>query len=421
VRETPRTPEPAGSRTGFWLYAGNLWSVFGIAISNGLLVLSLLSVPFAFTGRARREATAAFRRGRKVLLALAAYAVLLVVASFSSLDPGRSLRGTTELFNLCVLPLGLLLVRGESRVRTVVDGIGLVGGLLALVGLGQFVLGYNDLSQRITGPFSHYMTFSGVLLLADLLLLARVAVDRDPERDRTGPRLLSGTGRWPDAWRWVALGLINAALLATYTRNVWVGLAVALTLLQIARKPKLLLLYPVAGVLFWMLAPAPVLDRVASIADLSDPSNQDRVSMGRAGLAMIADRPLTGLGPEMVEVLYPNYRVATAVRDHVPHLHNSFLQIAAERGVPALLAYLAMVGFAFAGSWRRFRREGGFHGPRADLYLGVLLVLVGFNVAGLFEHNWGDTEVQRHVLFLLALPFCMPREAPAGEAERVER
>ena len=28
-------------------------------------------------------------------------------------------------------------------------------------------------------------------------------------------------------------------------------------------------------------------------------------------------------------------------------------------------------------------------------------------VAGLFEHNWGDTEVQRVVLAVLALPFCL--------------
>ena len=37
----------------------------------------------------------------------------------------------------------------------------------------------------------------------------------------------------------------------------------------------------------------------------------------------------------------------------------------------------------------------------------MILALFAFNVAGLFENNWGDTEVQRPVLFLLALPFCL--------------
>src|SRR5262249_41752131 len=49
---------------------------------------------------------------------------------------------------------------------------------------------------------------------------------------------------------------------------------------------------------------------------------------------------------------------------------------------------------------------------RADLYLGTILALVGFNVAGLFEYNWGDIEVQRLALLVMALPFCL--EAASG-------
>ena len=36
-----------------------------------------------------------------------------------------------------------------------------------------------------------------------------------------------------------------------------------------------------------------------------------------------------------------------------------------------------------------------------------ILVLVGFNLAGLFEANWRDSEIQRLVLFLLAVPCCV--------------
>ena len=52
--------------------------------------------------------------------------------------------------------------------------------------------------------------------------------------------------------------------------------------------------------------------------------------------------------------------------------------------------------------YRAYRREGGLAGPRADLYLGSILVLEAFNVAGLFEDNWSDTEVQRLVIYALA-------------------
>jgi O-antigen ligase len=113
------------------------------------------------------------------------------------------------------------------------------------------------------------------------------------------------------------------------------------------------------------------------------------------------------MGPEMVERRYAIYLRPSAPRFEVPHLHNSFLQLAAERGLPSLAAYLAMLAGAAAVAWRRYVREGRDSGPRADLYVGMLLALLALNLAGLFENNWGDTEVQRPALLLLVLPFCL--------------
>lgn len=401
---TARAPG-SGTRAGeaatprpYWLFATHLWTVFGIALSNSLLGLSILSAPLA--GRSGR-AVAALRGAWPVLAAAGAYLLFLLVSMAASLDPERSSRALSELFNLTVIPLALWLVRSERDARRIVDGLAVLGGCLGVFGLAQYFLGYDHLHQRIPGPFSHYMTFSGVLLLADVLLVSQLAA---------GPRR-RGPGA---AWRWGALGVINAALLCSYTRSAWVALVAALTLLILLRAPRWLLAYPVAAVVLALTVPAPLVDRMRSITDLEDPSNRDRLSMAQAGLAMIADRPLVGLGPEMVRDLYPRYRVDTAVRDRVPHLHNSFLHLAAERGLPELASYLALMGIALGGAWRRLRREGGFRGGRADLYLGAALAVVAFNVAGLFEHNWGDTEVQRLVLFLLILPWVVPG-APRGD------
>ena len=62
----------------------------------------------------------------------------------------------------------------------------------------------------------------------------------------------------------------------------------------------------------------------------------------------------------------------------MPHLHDSFLQLTAERGLPALAAYLWMMAVSIGLAVRRFRRQGGFAGPRSDLDLGCALALVGF-------------------------------------------
>jgi hypothetical protein len=91
----------------------------------------------------------------------------------------------------------------------------------------------------------------------------------------------------------------------------------------------------------------------------------------------------------------------------VPHLHNSFLEMAAERGLPSLAAYFWMVAASARLALRRYRRECGLAGPRADLYLGGVLALLAFNLAGLFENNWGDAEVKRLALFAMMMPFCL--------------
>jgi O-antigen ligase len=143
--------------------------------------------------------------------------------------------------------------------------------------------------------------------------------------------------------------------------------------------------------------------------------------MVKAGVRMVSERPLFGLGPDLVKRRYPIYREPTAPRFTVPHLHNSLLQLTAERGIASLAAYVWLMGAGLWGAWRRFRAEGGPWGGRADLYLGVLAAVVGFNFAGLFENNWGDTEVQRLVLFVLALPLCVHAiESQAAPAEAPE-
>ena len=152
-----------------------------------------------------------------------------------------------------------------------------------------------------------------------------------------------------------------------------------------------------------------------SIFSFQEVSNYDRLCMAEAGLYMISERPLFGIGPGMVKSRYSIYRHPTSPRPFVKHLHNSFLSLAAERGLLSLGVYLWLMGAGLWLAYRGYRREGGPRGDRADLYLGTLLVLVGFNLGGLFEDNWRDTEIQRLILFLMAVPYCVNTEQDGSE------
>jgi O-antigen ligase len=182
---------------------------------------------------------------------------------------------------------------------------------------------------------------------------------------------------------------------------------------------------PRGGVLF-MLGPAAcdagprggntpsrrrVTDRVYSMFDLKDPSNRDRLAMMQAGTAMVKDHPLTGVGPDMVTVLYPQYRVASAVNEHAPHLHNVPMQIAAERGLPALGLWFWFIGVT---AWDLVRRMRTSADP--SIAAAGLAALVSMCAAGMFEYNFGDSEFLILLLVLVTLPFAADHPAPERTA-----
>jgi putative inorganic carbon (hco3(-)) transporter len=73
------------------------------------------------------------------------------------------------------------------------------------------------------------------------------------------------------------------------------------------------------------------------------------------------------------------------------HLHNIYLQYAAERGVPALLAFLWIIGMMLHDWWTRARSQ--VTNERRAILHGAMAVLIAFLIEGLFEHNLGDSEV----------------------------
>jgi O-antigen ligase len=137
---------------------------------------------------------------------------------------------------------------------------------------------------------------------------------------------------------------------------------------------------------------------------LQDPTNRDRVAMLREGVAMIESHPLTGVGPNMVERVYEQYREPTAVEKVNPHLHNVPLQIAAERGLPALAVWCWFVVVAVTDLTRLLRQSRFKCLPAAGL-----AAVAGMLAAGLFEYNFGDSEFLMLLLVLITLPFAAER------------
>ena len=198
------------------------------------------------------------------------------------------------------------------------------------------------------------------------------------------------------------------ALLLTESRNAWVGTALAITILIGFRNVKLLLVVPVAAVLFYVAAPVTVKQRMYSVVDLNDTTNRDRVAMFTSGVEIVHDFPWFGVGLNNIPFMYPKYRTPDAVDPPGTvgvatraHLHNVPIQLAAERGLPALALWLWFVVVAGRDLFRQLVR-----GPSRALAGAGAASLAGMLAAGLFEHNFGDSEFLMLFLGIITLPFA---------------
>jgi len=318
---------------------------------------------------------------------LVGYAALTLLSAGFSRDPLASLIDCKQLLLFGLVPVVYDFGRG-ARARTLVTVVITVGALSAMVGLVQYaILNYGS-ERRLQGTLSHWMTYSGTLMLVICAAAGRLLFD---QRER--------------AWAVIVMPALVASLMLSFTRSAMVGAAAGVGTLLLMRDFRLIAVLPIVAAAVIAISPARLSDRIYSTFDFNDPTNRDRVAMLQAGAAMVADYPLTGVGPELIGEVYPRYRVATAIQDQNLHLHNVPMQIAAERGLPALALWCWFVITAVVGlrATRRRAREPIY----ASVALGAVAAML---TAGLFEYNFGDSEFLMLFLILLTLPFAAARE-----------
>jgi len=332
---------------------------------------------------------------------LAAYGGATLVAAAFSVDPRTSLIDCKQLLLFSIVPITYRVLSGR-RALTAIDVIITAGAISAVIGLVQFgILQFDHLGQRPRGSLGMYMTYSGQLMLVACTATARILFRKD---DRL--------------WAALVMPALVAALAATLTRNVWIGACAGIGLLFLIRDFRLIAIVPVLAALFFALAPPQLTERFYSsfrfksvrhdsaTVEASVLTNRDRIAMLKSGWKIIKDDPLTGVGPDMVVRVYPHYRDPEAVQQLNSHLHNVPLQIAAERGIPALIIWLWFI-FTLLRDFVKARRTT--HVP--SVVTAALACTVAMLAAGLFEYNFGDSEVLMLFLVLVTLPYAAERSS----------
>ncbi len=205
-----------------------------------------------------------------------------------------------------------------------------------------------------------------------------------------------------ETWRrlgWVATPVIAVVLLLTFSRGAYVGVVVAglaVLAVTVRRVPArtwaraLLAALAVIGLLMVIPSTRTVLDdvsdRATSIAGPLDGSNSKRVDLWRVGVEMVAAEPILGVGPDGYATAFLEYAPAALDAEELERLaayrpespHNVYLGYATGAGLPAAVAYLAVVGWALATCVRGARRSP------SPMILAALFALSAYAVTNLF-------------------------------------
>lgn len=288
---------------------------------------------------------------------------------------------------------------------------------------GQLLPGTNALDQlgigswsrgrdwRATGFFNHWVTYSEVLqLIASLALGIFLALKS--KKNLVGLSFL------------LAVVGLMFALGMTVTRASWIGFAVSAAVMLLLTSSRRTILIVGACAIPLVLAGVFLLQQRRSIGfiDKTDQSTSWREMVWKEGFQLLISQPrhlLFGVGLDSIKGHWREWGLFDNGRQPIGHMHSNLLQIALERGLPALIVWLILLGVYIRMLWRISRRASIEDFPRG-LTIGALGGTVGFLTSGLVHYNWGDSEVVTVFYFIMGLCLVVDRTHQLATESRVE-
>jgi O-antigen ligase len=363
-------------------------------LGAGLGMMLFLRLPFRFTRVARP---------------LAIFFLLTLISLLLSPDPWGGHAQIRKFFVFLFIPLIYAPCAADfSRVRYLLLAWTAAASASGLWGLVQFYLKYRHAEQtgedfytayvgaRITGFESHWMTFGALQLSVLLFVLAHLLFS-----NRLFPR-----------WIYASLAILGTAILLGWTRSIWLASVPSVLYLLWFWRPKMVWIAPVAAALLIAFGPAETRERITSLflPHGDTDSNQHRVVTFRTGVEMIKHHPLFGLGPEQVGKQFNSYVPRDIPRPlptgYYGHLHNIYVQYAAERGIPALIAVLTLIGVLLWDCFRALRALPHGRSEIRSVLHGTVAFTIAILVGGIFEFNLGDSEVLMMFTSVIGLAYA---------------
>jgi len=271
---------------------------------------------------------------------------------------------------------------------------------------------------RAAGFYGHYTTYAEALQLLASLALGLLVALHFRQQDGFGRSWLTRKS----VLLVCAFGGLGIALLMTVTRASWLAFLVsALTIVFVGVRSRRVALGVVCGVVLLIPLGLFVLQQKRNVGflDRRDASTTWRTTVYREGIELLFKSPrhlLVGVGMDSIKRFWSQWGMFDGGRLPRGHLHSTPLQIAVERGLPSLAAWLWFL-FAYGRElWRLVRGKLVDDWIEGGLVLGALGGLAGLFTSGIVHYNLGDSEVIMIFYFIAGLALVVNRERMEEDA-----
>ncbi len=352
-----------------------------VSFSHIFLALSILSfIYYSLSNKTKIKIP-------RIFIVLLIFILFEIISTIFSIDFKRSMDDLKEILLFLIVPLTFNLTQKKEDFKVFNYALSLaifLSAILSFLEYSGIIMG----RERASGFLSHYMTQSGILMLFSILSLSMTFYEKGKKK------LL-----------WLFLFLLSIfSLILTLTRSAWIGVICGLLLIIILYRPKLLVPFLILSILIAFISPESIKKRFISTFDPKDETVKERIYMAKAGLKIISKYPIFGTGLDTAKIAYKKFKPPEAVRD-VPHLHSNIFQIGAELGIPALSVWLLFIIFSFLDNYKVWK----FSSKNFTKFSGLagVGVIISLFIAGLFEFNFGDSEVKMLFLYLITYPLSL--------------
>jgi putative inorganic carbon (HCO3(-)) transporter len=358
-----------------------------------------------------------------LLLPLLLFLVAILLSTLVTSSLELSTKELVKWLEVLVIYLFMADMVDERWGRWVVWSLLAAGSAEALVGVYQFLRGVGPEGfvlfgrfMRAYGHFAQPNPFAGYLGLTLPLAYALMLEPLGEWRLRLR-RTQAGLGHtlvqvMPNLALVASFAVMSAAMVMSWSRGGWVGVAAALIVITVMRSRTALISAIAVGLVVTYLLliggaqylPPALLQRLSDFlpylggvdvtrVDVTDANWAviERMAHWLAAVGMFSDRPWLGVGIGNYPVAYARYAPGRW-RDPLGHAHNYYLNIAAEAGIIGLSAYLILFGACLAQAWRVIQRtrspaiSDARRGYWRAVALGALGVLVHLCVHNLFDN-----------------------------------